>query len=182
MTRGDLQPSGDLTASLPRARLALLFMVMLVTAAGNTAMQSVMPAIATSLKVQDFWMSLAYTWSALLWMLCAPWWARKSDKRGRKAMMAIGLMGFIWIFSVALGLAYESWFLVNKGATPGKMVLSLQVARADGGQITWSLAIGRHFAKMLSGIILGIGYILVAFDGEKRALHDMICNTRVTKK
>ena len=28
---------------LPRDRLALLFMVMLVTAAGNTAMQSVMP-------------------------------------------------------------------------------------------------------------------------------------------
>lgn len=98
------------------------------------------------------------------------------------AARTFGLMGFIWVFSVALGLAYEAWFLVHKGATPGKMVLSLQVVRADGGQITWGLAIGRHFAKMLSGIILGIGYILVAFDGERRALHDMICNTRVTKK
>ena len=62
MNRSDLQPDRDLTASLPPTRLALLFLVMLVTAAGNTAMQSVMPAIATSLKVQDFWMSLAYTW------------------------------------------------------------------------------------------------------------------------
>lgn len=88
------------TATLPRARVALLFTVMLVTAAGNTAMQSVMPSIGTALKVQDFWISLAYTWSALLWMLCAPFWARRSDRRGRKAMMALGLMGFISSFGL----------------------------------------------------------------------------------
>ena len=92
------------TASLPAGRVALLFAVMLVTAAGNTAMQSVMPSIGTALKVQDFWISLAYTWSALLWMICAPLWARRSDRRGRKAMMAIGLTGFIASFSLC-GLA-----------------------------------------------------------------------------
>ncbi len=75
--------------------MALLFMVMLVTAAGNTAMQSVMPSIGTALAVDDVWISLAYTWSALLWMICAPIWARRSDRRGRKAMMALGLIGFI---------------------------------------------------------------------------------------
>ncbi|MFM2301220.1 MAG: hypothetical protein RLZZ84_956 [Pseudomonadota bacterium] len=102
-----MQPGAETaptTTSLPRGRLVLLFMVTLVTAAGNTAMQSVMPAIGTALKVQDFWISLAYTWSALLWMLCAPMWARRSDKRGRKAMMAIGLMGFISSFGLC-GLA-----------------------------------------------------------------------------
>ena len=92
------------TSSLPAGRVALLFAVMLVTAAGNTAMQSVMPSIGTALKVQDFWISLAYTWSALLWMICAPLWARRSDRRGRKAMMAIGLTGFIASFSLC-GLA-----------------------------------------------------------------------------
>lgn len=100
------------TSSLPRGRVLLLFMVMLVTAAGNTAMQSVMPSIGTALKVQDFWISLAYTWSALLWMLCAPMWARRSDKRGRKAMMAIGLTGFISSFSLcglALYLGLHGW-------------------------------------------------------------------------
>ncbi|MBS0474617.1 MAG: MFS transporter [Proteobacteria bacterium] len=88
------------TASLPGGRLVLLFTVSLVTAAGNTAMQSVMPSIGTALKVQDFWISLAYTWSALLWMVCAPMWARRSDKRGRKAMMAIGLTGFVFSFGL----------------------------------------------------------------------------------
>ena len=96
------KPAGQpgTTASLPGGRVALLFTVMLVTAAGNTAMQSVMPSIGTALHVKDFWISLAYTWSALLWMICAPLWARRSDRRGRKAMMAIGLMGFIASFGL----------------------------------------------------------------------------------
>ena len=80
--------------------MTLLFMVMLTTAAGNTAMQSVMPSIGTELGVGDVWISLAYTWSALLWVICAPLWARRSDRRGRKAMMALGLVGFILSFGL----------------------------------------------------------------------------------
>ena len=112
------------TASLPGWRVTLLFMVMLVTAAGNTAMQSVMPSIGTALKVEDFWISLAYTWSALLWMLCAPMWARRSDRRGRKAMMAIGLVGFISSFSLC-GLAL--WLGLN-GVLGGVATLLLFAA------------------------------------------------------
>ena len=82
-------------SAIPSGRMALLFTVMLVTAAGNTAMQSVMPSIGTALQVDDVWISLAYSWSALLWVVCAPLWARRSDRRGRKAMMALGLVGFI---------------------------------------------------------------------------------------
>ena len=94
----DLSPAPakpGLPSSIPRGRMVLLFSVMLVTAAGNTAMQSVMPSIGTQLGVEDFWISLAYTWSALLWVTCAPIWARRSDKRGRKSMMALGMVGFI---------------------------------------------------------------------------------------
>lgn len=92
---------------ISRDRMALLFAVMLTTAAGNTAMQSVMPSIGTALQVDDVWISLAYTWSALLWVVCAPIWARRSDKRGRKAMMALGLVGFI----VSMGLCgLVLWF------------------------------------------------------------------------
>jgi MFS family permease len=63
--------------------------------------------------VEDFWISLAYTWSALLWMICAPAWARRSDRRGRKAMMAVGLSGFIASFSLcglALWGGLNGWF------------------------------------------------------------------------
>ncbi|WP_232842934.1 MFS transporter [Allopontixanthobacter confluentis] len=92
--------TGPAAPAISRNRMILLFAVMLTTAAGNTAMQSVMPAIGTSLGVNDVWISLAYSWSALLWVICAPIWARRSDQRGRKAMMALGLVGFI----VSMGL------------------------------------------------------------------------------
>jgi MFS family permease len=97
-------PENMIETRLPRDRMALLFMVMLVTAAGNTAMQSVMPSIGTRLGVADVWVSLAYTWSALLWMILAPFWARRSDKRGRKAMMALGLTGFSLSFALCGGV------------------------------------------------------------------------------
>lgn len=86
--------------SIPKDRMAVLFMVMLVTAAGNTAMQSVMPSIGTALGVADVWISLAYSWSALLWVGTAPYWAARSDRRGRKAMMALGMTGFIASFAL----------------------------------------------------------------------------------
>ncbi len=97
MAEADITPAPGAVAAKPisNGRMALLFTVMLVTAAGNTAMQSVMPSIGTALKVNDVWISLAYSWSALLWVICAPIWARRSDRRGRKAMMALGLIGFV---------------------------------------------------------------------------------------
>ncbi len=75
--------------------MAVLFAVMLVAAAGNTAMQSILPAIGAKLHIPDVWVSLAFSWSALLWVLTAPHWARQSDKRGRKALMALGVVGFL---------------------------------------------------------------------------------------
>ena len=80
--------------AIPTPRLAVLFMVMLVAAAGNTAMQSILPALGAKLGIGDVWVSLAFSWSALLWVITAPKWARQSDKRGRKALMALGIIGF----------------------------------------------------------------------------------------
>lgn len=117
-TDPDLARSAPVTppaSAIPSGRMALLFMVMLVTAAGNTAMQSVMPSIGTALAVDDVWISLAYSWSALLWVGCAPFWARRSDQRGRKAMMALGLLGFIVSFvlcGAALWAGLSGWLSV----------------------------------------------------------------------
>ena len=73
----------------------LLFAAMLVAAAGNTALQSVIPAIGREIGIADFWVAVAYTWSAVLWVLLAPYWARRSDRHGRKPLILLGLGGFI---------------------------------------------------------------------------------------
>src|SRR5687767_12848890 len=79
---------------LPRGRFALLFSVMLVAAAGNTAMQSLLPAIGRVLGVADIMVALAFSLSAVLWVVMAPVWARRADRRGRRALMRLGLYGF----------------------------------------------------------------------------------------
>jgi len=86
------------------------------------------------------------------------------------------------IISLGISMGYYGYFLSQHGATPGKMALGLQVIRSGGGFITPGRAIGRMFANYLSAIILCIGYIIAAFDSEKRALHDHICDTRVVYK
>lgn len=73
---------------------ALLFMVMLVIGAGNTALQSVMPAIGRSLKIPDSVIALAFSVSALVWALAAPRWAKRSDHTGRRRMVLTGTIGF----------------------------------------------------------------------------------------
>ncbi|MBN2451091.1 MAG: RDD family protein [Lentisphaeria bacterium] len=87
-----------------------------------------------------------------------------------------------WLIQVALGACYTTFFLGKFAATPGKMACGLRVVRADGSALTYARSCGRHFADMLSGITLCIGYIIAAFDAEKRALHDHICDTRVVYK
>lgn len=91
-------------SAITQTQFALLFSAMLVAAAGNTALQSVMPAIGREIGIADFWVAIAYTWSAVLWVWLAPFWAEKSDHHGRKALTLLGLAGFI--VSMALcGLA-----------------------------------------------------------------------------
>jgi len=82
-------------SGLGRERFALLFAVMLVAASGNTAMQSLMPAIGRQLGIPDLLIAIAFSLSALLWVATAPYWARQADRRGRRALMRLGLWGFI---------------------------------------------------------------------------------------
>lgn len=75
-------------------RFALMFLVMLTIAAGNTALQSVLPALGRSLGVADSAVAGAFSVSALLWVIAAPFWANRSDRHGRRAMILLGIGGF----------------------------------------------------------------------------------------
>ena len=91
--------AGPATAAFDR-RFALMFLVMLTIAAGNTALQSILPALGRSLGVADRAVAAAFSVSALLWVIAAPFWAGRSDTRGRRSMILLGLGGF----AVSLGL------------------------------------------------------------------------------
>ncbi len=92
--------------------------------------------------------------------------------------------GWFWLQAVfhMIGVLYTTFFLGRFGATPGKMVYGLKVVSPRGGAIDYPRALGRQLAEYLSGLILMLGYIMAAFDSEKRALHDRICQTRVVRR
>jgi uncharacterized RDD family membrane protein YckC len=81
------------------------------------------------------------------------------------------------------GVILYTWLFTWKlGGTPGKLALGLCVVTANGEPVGAGRALGRVFAEWLSGLILSIGYIIAAFDSQKRALHDHICGTRVVRR
>jgi len=99
---------------------------------------------------------------------------------GAQGSNGLGIGFFLLFFvEIAIGLSYEAVMVGKYGATLGKMACKIRVVTADGGRVSYLRAFGRYFAKMLSAFTCLIGYIIAAFDSEKRALHDRICNTRV---
>lgn len=77
-----------------RVAFTLLFIVLMVVAAGNTALQAVMPAIGRELHLSDTLVAGIYSLSSLLWAGSAPFWATQSDRRGRKPLILFGLGGY----------------------------------------------------------------------------------------
>jgi uncharacterized RDD family membrane protein YckC len=65
--------------------------------------------------------------------------------------------------------------------TVGKKVLGLRVTDLNGQPITFAKATGRHFGKIISALILGIGFIMIAFTDQKQGLHDTMAGTLVLK-
>lgn len=79
---------------LLRRDFALLFLVLFVVAAGNTALQSVLPTIGRAIGMPDVLVAVIFSFSALLWVFSAPYWAEESDRRGRKALVMLGMAGY----------------------------------------------------------------------------------------
>lgn len=85
------------------------------------------------------------------------------------------------VFTI-IGLAYFVGFESSSmQGTPGKRAMGLVVTDLGGRRISVLRALGRYFAKILSSLILLIGYIMVAFTERKQGLHDMICGTLVVQ-
>ena len=83
------------------------------------------------------------------------------------------------LFTFLIPVLYFTVGVSVYSATIGKKALGLYVLRPDGSKIGPGRALGRHFASILSALILFIGYLMIAFSDNKRGLHDEICDTVV---
>ncbi len=101
--------------NLRSSAFAILFAVSLIAAAGNMGLQSVLPAIGRAFGLADTLVAGAFAISALMWTLASPYWARLSDRLGRKRVMMIGLGGFVASmagFGLATTAGLEGWLAI----------------------------------------------------------------------
>jgi uncharacterized RDD family membrane protein YckC len=85
------------------------------------------------------------------------------------------------VIGLVVPMLYCVSFWVKKGATPGKMMLGIRVVREDGGDVTSGQSIIRYIGYLPSSLVLGLGYLWMLFDGEKRCWHDIMAGTRVVR-
>lgn len=90
---------------------------------------------------------------------------------------------------IVFGLAYltvpwlydASMTASIRGATVGKLAFRLRTVRGDGGPVGFWIASGRYWAKTVSLLPLGAGYLPVAVSARGQALHDMLADTAVIR-
>ena len=88
----------------------------------------------------------------------------------------------IWSLFIFAGWLYEaSLESSSRQATLGKMALGLKVTDEYGNRISFARASARFFSKILSRMLLMVGYIMAGFTARKQALHDMLAGTLVVR-
>lgn len=93
-----------------------------------------------------------------------------------------GLGLLVQIFSYLLSCVYYIFLTGYCGQTLGKMAVRVKVIRCDGSPLSYPRAAFREIpAKFISGIVFGIGYLMIAFDEQKQGLHDRMTDTFVIK-
>ena len=96
--------------------------------------------------------------------------------------MFSGMMFLPIILIAAQWLYFAVMESSSHQATVGKLAVGVKVTDMYGDRISFGRATGRYFGKILSGLIMMIGYLMAAFTEKKQALHDILASTLVLKK
>jgi uncharacterized RDD family membrane protein YckC len=98
-----------------------------------------------------------------------------SDPAVVQAMANILGIVLFWIYFAAMESS-------SSQGTLGKMALGIKVTDLAGNRIGFGKATGRHFGKLVSYIILFVGFLMVGFTQKKQGLHDMMAGCLVVNK
>lgn len=93
---------------------------------------------------------------------------------GGVAIYGLVLIGYVLYYAIMESSVRQ--------ATLGKMAVGIKVGDQNGNRISFANALGRYFSKIISGLILYIGFMMVGWDDRKQGLHDKIAGTFVFYK
>lgn len=83
------------------------------------------------------------------------------------------------LFLAAIAFGFFSWFWTHGGQTLGMRAWRLRLVSSSGGPVSWRQAFLRFAGAILSLACLGLGYLWVMHDKERRAWHDRLSDTRL---
>ncbi len=93
------------------------------------------------------------------------------------------LESFASILQLGISWLYFAFSESSKAqATLGKKAVGLIVTDEKGKQISFARATGRYFAKIISALIILIGYLMALWTEKKQALHDIISGCLIVQK
>lgn len=90
-----------------------------------------------------------------------------------------------WAIVIYIYLAYRYFIKPEASSwqgTIGKKMIGIKVTDLNGKRISEANAVGRYFGKLLSTLIVFIGWLMPLWTDKKQALHDMVASTLVIKK
>ena len=97
-------------------------------------------------------------------------------------LVGLFISSYFWqqIFGIILGLVYCTFYESSPcQATLGKRAMGLVVVDKECARVSQTTALCRYVSKILSAVVLMLGYIMVAFTAKKQGLHDKIAGTYV---
>ncbi|ASR46414.1 transmembrane rdd family protein [Paenibacillus kribbensis] len=101
---------------------------------------------------------------------------------GPSAIFTMRLLGQTLLNLGASWLYYAIMESSKCRATVGKLALGIIVVDEFNQKLSFGRASARYWSKLISSIILMIGFIMTAFTAKKQALHDLIAHTYVVDK
>jgi len=90
-----------------------------------------------------------------------------------RADIAVTIAYLLWLF------VYFAYSWAASGKTFGMAILGIRVVSADGAAATVRQAVIRTLAFPLSFLLLGLGFLGIVLQRDRRALHDLIAGTAV---
>jgi uncharacterized RDD family membrane protein YckC len=137
---------------------------------------------------------IAFFCSSIYWELqkVLGWWIKRMTKK--RSLDDLGFsssydkiesmaMNYYMVFMViAVWCYYAGMESSPWKATPGKKLLGLEVTTENGKRISFTKATGRHFGKILSGLVIYIGYLVMLGNPKKQTWHDSMSGCVVKEK
>ncbi|HSF48648.1 MAG TPA: RDD family protein [Burkholderiales bacterium] len=94
---------------------------------------------------------------------------------GAEPLIALIEILMYWVY-------YAKFESSAKRGTPGKLALGVMVTDLEGRRVSFGRATGRHFAKFVSGVLLGAGFLMIGVTDKKQGLHDRMARCLVLNR